>query len=290
MESGPPGEAVDALGAPATEPSLDVLDERAQVAARALQRDLTRRALDRDGVALGVGHLGARAPAGIGALLEGGGGDAHVEDVSDPSAREALGGLPLLVGPDRGRGRFVDRFVAAGQRCRHAADRDRAVLEADRDEPAEDVGQEVRRLDVHAEAVRPDHVRVGHDELQDARLEVPARRVEPGRVGAKRVQHLLHLIDGRQRLDERDAADHGAAQVIERRLALGEEVAPERGLGGRLHLGQVEVDALPSLGLGAARVEQRERRPQDRRRDGLLADRHLGLVEVQAALAVHEEG
>ena len=57
--------------------------------------------------------------------------------------------------------------------------------------------EERGRLDVDAEAVRPHRHRVGHHVLEDAGLEIPAGGVEPGRVRTERVEHLLHLVDGR---------------------------------------------------------------------------------------------
>ena len=45
----------------------------------------------------------------------------------------------------------------------------------------------------------------------------------------------------------------------------------------------------PRLGLGAARVVERQRGAEDRRGDRLAVHRDLRLVQVQAALAVHEE-
>src|SRR5206468_11553948 len=52
-------EAVDALGAAAVEPALDVLDHHARIAARALERDRSRRHLDAHRVVVGLGHVGA---------------------------------------------------------------------------------------------------------------------------------------------------------------------------------------------------------------------------------------
>src|SRR4029453_258973 len=68
-----------------------------------------------------------------------------------------------------------------------------------------------------------------------------------------------------------------------------EEVAVPGALRGPVHLGQVEVDALPARGLGAARIEERERGAEDGRGDRAAVDGDVGLVEVQSALAVHEE-
>ena len=163
------------------------------------------------------------------------------------------------------------------------------MLQADRHQPSEDGRQEVGRLDVDAEPVGPHLGGVGHDVLEDAGLEVPAGGVQPGGVGAERVEHLLHLVRGGQRLDQRDRADHvlvADAQVVPAEV---EEVAPEARLLGGLHLRQVEVQPLPARHLRPSAVEHGERRAKDRGGDGLTVDGHLGLVEVQPSLAVHEE-
>ena len=184
----------------------------------------------------------------------------------------------------------VHLFVAAGEGRRHAADGHCAVLAAHGHEAAEHVRQEVRGLDVHAVAVGPDLFGVGHDVLQDAGLQVPAGGVEAGGVGPQRVQHLLHRVHGRQGLDEDDAPNGGVPQAGQLLLACGEDVAVPGDLVGRLGLGDVEVDALASGGLGLACVEEGEGRAQERRRDGRAVDRHVRLVQVEAALPVHEEG
>src|SRR5215467_15660707 len=69
-----------------------------------------------------------------------------------------------------------------------------------------------------------------------------------------------------------------------------EEVAIPGYLLRALHLGQVEVDALASSRLGASRVEKSERGTQNGCGHGTAVHGHFGFVEMEAALAVHEEG
>ena len=69
-----------------------------------------------------------------------------------------------------------------------------------------------------------------------------------------------------------------------------EEVAPQGGFLGRLHLGEVEVESLAALDLRSARVVHRERGAHDGRGHRSAVDGDLLLVEVEAALPVHEEG
>ena len=68
-----------------------------------------------------------------------------------------------------------------------------------------------------------------------------------------------------------------------------EELAVDARLGRELELGQIEVDALPALGLGPAGVEERERRAEHGGVDRGAVHRDVGLDQVDAALAVHEE-
>src|SRR5206468_5690862 len=109
-------EAVDALGTAAVEPALDVLDDHARVAPRALERDGARRHLDPHGIVVGLRHLGRGPETGRDQLLERIGRRLHVEDVSDPAAEESLRGLPLLVLANRVGGHAVDLGIIARQR------------------------------------------------------------------------------------------------------------------------------------------------------------------------------
>ena len=167
MHAGLALEAVDPFRAAAVEPAFDVLDEHAGVAPRALDGDGAGRHLDAHRIVVGLRHLGCRRPAGADELPERIRRGLHVKDVGDPGADEALRGLPFLVLPDRLAGHPVDLGIVRRERRRHAADRDGAAREADRDEAPEDVREERRRLDVHAEAVGPHLRRIGHDELED---------------------------------------------------------------------------------------------------------------------------
>ena len=177
------------------------------------------------------------------------------------------------------RGHAVHLRIIAGQGGGHAADGHGPAPQADRDQAPEDVGEERRGLDVHAEAVGPDRLGVGHDELEDARLQVPAGGVQARGIGAERVEHLVHLPDRGQRLDEGDAADHRVLQEGQALAARVEEVPVPHALGRALELGQVEVDALAAVGLGAPRVVERERGAEDGGGDRRAVHRHLGLVE-----------
>src|SRR5205814_10637273 len=104
-------------------------------------------------------------------------------------------GLPLLVFGDRLAGDAVHDRVVRGERGGQTADRNGAALETDRDEASEDVREEGRRRDVHAEAVGPHLCGVGHDELEDRGLEVPARGVEPrSEEHTSELQSLRHLV------------------------------------------------------------------------------------------------
>ena len=123
-------------------------------------------------------------------------------DVRHPAAQEALFGLPSLVAADGCGGFFVDRLVAMGQGSCHSTDRHGVVLHADRDEAAEDVGNERCRWDGDTEAVGPQTRAVGHHVFEEGSLEVPASSVQTRGVWAERVQTLLHRPDQRERLDE----------------------------------------------------------------------------------------
>jgi len=68
-----------------------------------------------------------------------------------------------------------------------------------------------------------------------------------------------------------------------------EEVPVPARLGRVLELREVEVDALSAVGLRPSREEERERGAEDRGVHRLAVDRDVGLVEVEPALAVHEE-
>src|SRR3972149_3729740 len=100
------------------------------------------------------------------------------------------GGKPPARGGPNGGGGGAGAGGGGGPPRAPPADRHGPALEADRDEPPEDVREERRRLDVHAEAIGPHLPRVRHDELEDRRLEIPARRVEAGRGGAPPGGHL----------------------------------------------------------------------------------------------------
>ena len=65
---------------------------------------------------------------------------------------------------------------------------------------------------------------IGHHVLEDAGLEVPAGGVEAGRVGAQRVEHLLH--PGATRTERTDAAtEKRAAGNAIRRIVDASEIA-----------------------------------------------------------------
>src|SRR5256886_7063618 len=130
---------------------------------------------------------------------------------------------------------------------------------------------------------------VGHDELEDRGLEVPARGVEPGGVGAELPQHLLHLVHARKRFHEHDRADRRVPEAWEVLARAVEEVPVPARLGRVLELREVEVDALSAVGLRPSREEERERGAEDRGVHRLAVDRDVWLVEVEPALAVHEE-
>ncbi|TPW02732.1 MAG: hypothetical protein FD129_3152, partial [bacterium] len=104
------------------------------------------------------------------------------------------------------------------------------------------------------------------------------------------MEHLFHLVHRRQRLDEDHGPDRGVLEPRQPLLARGEQVAVPRGLGSRLQLGQVEVDPLPAVGLVAAGVVEGQRGTKDRGIDGLAVHDDVGLVQMEAALPVHEEG
>src|SRR5207302_9614987 len=88
---------------------------------------------------------------------------------------------------------------------------------------------------------------------------------------------------------ENDAANRRLSQKWQALAARVEQLAVEARLIGRLELRQIEVDALAAISLRAARVEQRQRRTEDGGVDGGAVDAHVGLVQVQAALTMHEE-
>ena len=107
-----PGEAVDALGPTPVQPTFDVLDDHANVAAGAFDGDRPLGHIDPNGVVVGVVRLGGRLPSRRAEPLEGVGGRLHVEDMGHPSAQEPLVRLPLLVCRDRDGGRGVYHVVA----------------------------------------------------------------------------------------------------------------------------------------------------------------------------------
>ena len=83
--------------------------------------------------------------------------------------------------------------------------------------------------------------------------------------------------------------DHALVADSQMPLAEVEEIAPEAGLLGGLHLRQVEIEALTARHLRPSAVEHRQRGAEYRGGHGLAVYGHLGLVEVQSSLAVHEE-
>src|SRR5439155_25527894 len=124
---------------------------------------------------------------------------------------------------------------------------------------------------------------------EDGGLEVPARGIEPGRVRAQGIQHLFHQIAGGERLLEGDGPDGRVGQERQVAPARVEEIAIPGDLLGALHLGEVEVDALPAPRLGAAGEEQGQGRAEDGGGDGSAVHRDVRLVQVKPTLAVHEE-
>ncbi len=212
-----------------------------------------------------------------------------MEDVRDPGAHEPLPGFPLFVGPDRLRRGSVDLRVGARERGGHPADGDGPAPEADRHQAPEDVGEERRGLDVHAEPIGPDRLGIPHDELEDAGLQIPAGGIEPRRIRAERVQHLLHLVHGGQRFDQRDGSDDGVPEEWQLVLTGVEKVPVPGGLFGRLELWEVEVDPLPAVGLRPAGEEEGQGGPEDRGGNGGAVHGDLGLVQVEPPLPVHEE-
>jgi hypothetical protein len=168
--------------------------------------------------------------------------------------------------------------IGTAPRLRHTATRRRKI------------GDEWRGLHVDTEAVGPDRFGIGHDVLEDGGLEVPARGIEAGRVRPQLVEHVLHLVHAGQGFHEHDGADGGVGQPRQPRPAQVEQIAIDPRLGGELELGQVEVNALAALGLRAPGMEERERGPQQRGVDRAAVHGDVGLVQVQAPLAVHEEG
>src|SRR5439155_737744 len=220
-------EAVDPFGAAAVEPALDVLDEHARVTPRALDGDGAGRHFDLDRVGLGFRHLGCRRPAGADELPERIRRGLHVKDVGDPGADEALRGLPFLVLPDRLAGHPVDLGIVRRERRGHAADRDGAAREADRDEAPEDVREERRRLDVHAEAVglRPSRVEERERGAEDRGVH---RLAVDGDVGLVEMEPAFAVHEERQ-LPRREPVAPPALAVLERELAVDRGEAVMRG-------------------------------------------------------------
>ena len=91
-------------------------------------------------------------------------------NMGDPAPAETLASFPFLIGPYRRRGLPINRFIAAGQRGRHAADGYGAMTQANCNQPAEEIGQKWSRLDVHVEAVGPYTGGIGHRIFNQARL------------------------------------------------------------------------------------------------------------------------
>jgi hypothetical protein len=123
----------------------------------------------------------------------------------------------------------------------HATHRVRAALVAGVDQQFRIRGEEGLRhrhlsaFGQHAVAVRTEGLEVGKDV-------VPAAAVEAGDARPQRVQDLVHLERGRQRLDQH--GDLGLAmRQAERRFDVREHVFPQRRLLHAFHLRQVGVRA-----------------------------------------------
>src|SRR5205823_6380415 len=112
---------------------------------------------------------------------------------------------------------------------------------------------------------------------------------EAGGVGTELPEHLVHLVDARERLHEDDRADRCPPEGRQELARAIEEVPIPARLGRVLELGEVEVDGLAAVGLHPSRVEERERGAEDRGVHRLAVDGDVGLVEVEPAFAVHEE-
>ena len=264
MHTGLAFQTVDALRAASGKPALDILYYHAGVAPRTLRGDGTLRLLNTHRVVVRVGHSLGGLPVVRDVFLERVARCLHVEDMCHPAAQKALLRFPHLIVSNGRRCNRIHFFVPAWERRRHAADGHRATLQADCYQTAEDVRHEVSRLDVNAEPVRPNHVRVVHYVFEDACLQVPAGGVESCRIGAQLVQQVFHYIHGGQGLNEEDASYHCVVRIVETLPAEVEEISIECGLFYDLNLGQVEVETLSALHLRLAAVGEGERHTEQR--------------------------
>ena len=117
---------------------------------------------------------------------------------------------------------------------------------------------------------------------------VPAPAVEARRVVADLVQDGLHLKRGRERLDQECGAERRA---VEAQLVLGEreQPVPPPGLEVVLDLGDVVRRRLPPRHERPRRVARDEGEVEEPGRDRLAVYAHVGLVEVKAPDADHQE-
>ena len=211
--------------------------------------------------------------------------------MGDPGAVETVVGLAVLVGADLLEGDLVDLGVPAGRdEGRHAADRVRAALVAGADEEF-GVRAHERGRHRHRVAVRQDEPGAAVPEvLDDGEQVVPAARVQPGGVVAQLVEDLLHLVRGRDRLDQDGRAD-GALRDADVLLREDEHLVPEAGLQVRLRLRQVEVRALAEVQQTLGVVEEVQAEVDERAgHGGAVRVDEMTLVQVPAARAHDDRG
>ncbi len=209
--------------------------------------------------------------------------------MGDPGAVETVVRLTVLVGLDLLERDLVDLLVAPRRdERRHAADRVGAALVAGADEQL-GVRPHERGGHRHRVAVRENELGAAVTEvLDDGEQVVPAAGVQPGRVVAQFVEDLLHLVRGRDRLDQDGRAD-GALRDADVVLREDEHVVPEACLQVRLRLRQVEVRALAEVEQALGVVEEVQAEVDEGAGDRLTVDLEVTLVQVPAAGA-HDDG
>ena len=126
-----------------------------------------------------------------------------------------------------------------------------------------------------------DHLDVGEDL-------VPAADVEPRGVVAELPEDLLHLEGGGQGLDQEGGADRPVRDV-EGPLEEAEEPVPPPRLEVVLDLGDVVLGGLVLVDQRRGGVEDREREVHQAAGHRLAVDPEVGLGEVEAAAAHHQE-
>ena len=207
----------------------------------------------------------------------------------DPGAVMAVAHLTLLVGTDLGKCGVVSGGIVLDRDLRrHPAHRVGSAAVAGVDQ-AQRVSRQERLIHGHRRAVGGEPIVAPADALDGREDIIPAAAVEPDDMGPQRMEYLVHLEGGVDRLDQHGDAGRAVGQAD---LLLGEsdDVAPQRRFLGRFQLGEIKICARPGGECGGGIVQQIEREIDECARQRLAVHGQVTLVEVEAARADDEDG